>query len=232
MRSLDELSEAWLELRNQFEKKDFKPAGYFQAFASQGWEHKANRVLYVGKATEGSFGADQLDFSQANVERTREVARSVFEQQIGRSGPTFWGFANAAARSANAAVPPLSNLIWSNIAKIGALSGPPTGRLLDDQLTLAEETLRAEIHRYQPSLVIFVTKQFGETVLRTVASGVLDAAWGKFRESKEDAEALDIWWRESRSGAPAYIWMQHPQGKPLSYREPTLQLVSKLVSHD
>lgn len=210
---LEALQDKWLNLYSRLRKnKDLdhhrfafpffsvKPVGYNP--------ENFHSVLYVGRATAG--GWEQRWATKAGRRRETEdfMANTVVP---GRGGSAFWRFAKTlteiAASTGGVQPLPYQNFIWSNLAKIGTLSGNPDGKYFEVQRDLALRTLQAEISVYRAALIVFVTGGYQRNlVYETTLS---ETEWRK------DDEESGYWWHPATQRLPALLWTDHPQGKPL-----------------
>ena len=220
-RSLDELWEAW---REKFSKMngDSKFAGKLTephiTFKPDGYDSQPNTVLYVGKALRTQ---DTCDGDPPSAEELRKESRRFLEDVFsGKYGSAFWNFALDLAKKTAGRdydeTRPLQNLVWSNICKIGAWNGKdmnPKGDAFVEQRDLAVETLRAEIECYKPSLVVWVTHDYGVKSEHDV--GVIGEITGEADPIswKRELEDTWLWWRDRTNSSPPMVWTGHPQFK-------------------
>jgi hypothetical protein len=185
-------------------------------------------VLYVGKATAGKWCLSRYMRLRTLKDR-RQCTADFLENYVktGRYSSAFWRFAQrlsegvAAATKSN--IEPLQNLVWTNICKIGVKQGNPSGYVFRAQRELAVESLRFEIKRYRPRLVVFVTGDYGAEIVDAVVCDVGRSTWHKER-------GRDLfWWHEPIGKMPAILWAYHPARKPVSVLEVWLEQVSRLV---
>ena len=217
---LDRIQQKWLNLYwtavTDPILNGHKLAAPFLSVADKDYNPGSNRtILYVGKATAGEwyrsdFGNDTTLRSWQDVTR-RFLSEQIFEK---RYTSAFWKFGWALHEIAPADRP-FQNIVWSNIAKIGVTTGNPTGSYLLFQQKLATETLVEEIRYYRPFLVVFVSSDYADEVVRealnTIGASQEDLSWNKLRN--------DLWWREPTDHLPGLICANHPGYK----RAETLQ---------
>jgi len=130
-------------------------------FFSCGPPDKAT-VLYVGKATGGSWHRDK--FQRTVKERLECTSKWIEAVRNGEYRSAYWHLfleleARAALNDRDSAA------VWTNICKIGVLQGNPRAHYLAFQRKLAIETLRLEIETYRPRLVFFVTGDYADDVV-------------------------------------------------------------------
>lgn len=178
-------------------------------------------VLLVGKATAGEWYSDKyrLDPSpEARRSCTVDFLRWVVS---GGYSSAFWSFAKGiSAKTATDDVSPLSNLVWSNVAKLGVTIGNPEGRVLAAQTELCAELLRAEIAYYKPKVVVFVTGSYG-TVIVEKAIGMPATAWARSASSSA--------WLRAEGDLPPMILLPHPQGKSRENIEAWTAAIARLA---
>jgi hypothetical protein len=212
---LKTLQERWIELFwTMTRDRTLNQALLAAPFLSVALEdYKRNRdltILYVGKATGRSWYRAEFEADPCVAERqtrTREFIWDVADRQY-RSA--FWHFARRLSDITNTQKEPFSNLIWSNLAKIGVTNGNPTGRYLQMQTDLAIETLIAEIECYRPALIVFASSDYAKEailkpVLRNFGADQNDRLW--------IIEPQDTRWRPSNNQLPAVMCIRHPQGQ-------------------
>jgi hypothetical protein len=189
----------WIDLHSVLDKgiPGSIAAPFFSAACSQDCP---NRILVVGKATDKDWWLGEykkLCKSPDQAVRSRLGHNREFVRRGGNRS-AFWRLFDRLAELSPE--PDSCSLIWSNIAKIGALKGNPKGVLLSAQKYLAERTLRAEIEEYRPALVVFATGSYAGDVIERVCGG------SDWKQSSTDNE---LWWRQ---GVPAMLGTRHPQG--------------------
>jgi hypothetical protein len=106
----------------------------------------------VGKATAGDYWPNSykqfLRKSSDDAIDNRLVCNREFVRKRD-NGKAFWNYFGQLAD-----LDPgfgLDSVTWSNVAKIGSMTGNPSGLLLLVRADLAERTLRAEIDQYNPA---------------------------------------------------------------------------------
>jgi hypothetical protein len=213
-RPLKELWEAWIE---KFRRMDCDPRfagnlnGPHITFKPDGYDLERKTVLYVGKALGKRTRNGDLPSAEACQNEFRRILRAVVS---GEYGSAFWNFAlELSQRLAGQEGPRLENLVWSNICKIGVRKGNPGKEIFEEQKCLAIETLRAEIKYYKPSLVMWVTGNYGGEVVRQVvedANVVEDPNKEHWEKSPEDK---GVYFRRRMHSLPAMLWTYHPQGQ-------------------
>jgi len=196
------------------------PAGYDPA--------RVPSILYSGKATAGNWWLSTYLGSRTVKER-RQCTADFLEKYVktGEYSSAFWRFARGlsecVAATTKSNVEPFQNLVWTNICKIGVKQGNPNGYVFRAQRELAIESLRLEIERYRPRLVVFVTGDYGAEIVDAVVRDVGRRTWHEER-------GRDLfWWREPIGKMPAILWAYHPARKPVSVLEVWLEQVSRLI---
>jgi hypothetical protein len=216
MRSLRALQEEWLDF--SLENGD---AGPFLAYAPPGYAKRKKRILYVGKATNRDYERRRFDESRdaSKDERIKErldLAESIFRSRLGKRGPSFWGLANELSTAVDPVCHDLANVAWSNVCKIGGISGVPDSSAIARQSPLALETLQSEIKHFQPSVMVIVSGGFAE---KEVTLKALDAEnlkiWRKSEEEK-NKKVDNVWWL---TDPLPVIWMRHPRSSTASLRD-------------
>ena len=196
--ALADLQQEWLDLfwkmREMPSLDRDKIAAPFVSYAPPKYVRGAhNSILYVGKATDGCWERESFLEHKSILER-----RSVTTGELADHKPSaFWLFAESLGLSSD-------NVIWTNLFKIGVLSGNPNGPYADIQSDLAKQTLWAEISEFQPALVMFVT---GNKYLDFVTQ--FPDNWSLWMKDP----VIDMWWQERTDAQPAFLWTGHPQGK-------------------
>ena len=180
------------------------------------------RVLYVGRATR-DFGASHLDgFSGAAAGASRVV-----DEWFMRGGSGFWQFIRAILKriaedcgQPGEALP--ARLAWSNLAKIGNLTGNPGGRSLREQQELCIEALTMEIEAFKPTAILIATTNYAEKEVVFPLFG--DEGWS-FDTPEEDRIAYK---QHPTFGLIAYT--NHPQGmRPAGTRSAVQEFVADLI---
>jgi hypothetical protein len=216
MRSLIALQEEWLDF--SLEDDD---AGPFLAYAPPQYAKQKKRILYVGKATNldyerRSFEESRGALTDERIKERLDLAKSIFLSRVGRQGPSFWGLANELSAAVDPGCHDLANVAWSNVCKIGAISGIPNSESIARQSSLALETLRSEIKHFQPSVVVIVSGGFAQ---KEVTLKALDAEnikiWRK-SEEEENKKVDNVWWLIDPLPV---IWMRHPRSSAVSLRD-------------
>jgi hypothetical protein len=214
--SLAFFQEEWLKLFARMIKEPILEPGSlaapFLTVAPDGYtETSAKRILYVGKATAGDWYLDKF-LEKPTIEERRERTKLFLDAIRKREYKSpFWRFAEGLCRAGSVSQlpnsPELSNLVWSNICKIGVLNGNPEGPYQAIQVDLATETLLAEIKTYRPSLIVFVTWNYAEEVVHRIVDDSNDLFWEK------EGDHNGFWYRRPRNSLPAILWTKHPERK-------------------
>ena len=213
--TLDKLQHLWIErfqIMQENPKLDAeKLAAPFLSVMPDGYDPAKHRgILLVGKATGGEWYRSSFEEHRSVAERQKTTQYFIKDAANGGSDHrAFWRFARALDEmNSGSSTERFKNLIWSNVAKVGVLSGNPSGQYLNLQADLAVETLKAEIDTYKPTLVVFTVENYAydllEQVLENYGAGDQDERWVK---------QSDISWRPRDKNAPAFMCTNHPQGK-------------------
>ena len=237
MVKLELLEANWIglfdELRHTAEIKDQIAAPFLSIPPTE-----ARSVLYVGKATAQDWYRDDTAFGcpcngdsnalRARLQERHEVTREFIANVAPTYNSGFWQF----ARELNAVAArrwkvPLSNCLqhitWTNICKVGALTGNPSGSLFNKQRDLAIETLRQEIESYKPQLIYFATWNYAWVLVKEVFGDLSDERWDQSGNGER------IWLRQRTDGIPPVILTGHPERKTREIRVKWLNKVSELL---
>ncbi len=232
----EELWQRSLNVYSEMKKAGIQVAAPFVGFRPKGFPGLKKSVLYVGKATKSPCEVEKFDAAlevsaEDAFEQSASFARTIFvhRAQSQKSGPSFWGFANELGSALGGTE--LSNVSWSNLARIGIWSGNPgdAGPLaLELQTQFAIEILRREIEVLQPDLIVFVTNNYAKKTMLPAIGDPGDADWEKSELLGMGAD--DVWWRERTGSVPAILWMRHPQGCPVEKRDFAIQKARELTA--
>ena len=227
VRPLESLEAEWLVL---FETMQSSPETYgiragalaapFLSASSTNYRPESpGTVLLVGKATAGRNtlgGAAVRD--TYNVETVKLRTLAVIEEVLLKEyGSSWWRFARRlsenVARATAQECSPFSNLVWTNLIKIGVVSGNPSAAYIRPQAELAENTLLAEAAFYRPALMVLSTGfyRFG-LMCRILRRLVGDAP-------NTEAQKRGWWTHAGDEGRPAILWTGHPQAKRTAITE-------------
>jgi hypothetical protein len=185
-------------------------------------------ILYVGKATAGNWWLSTYLGSRTVKER-RQCTTDFLEKYVktGEYSSAFWRFAQVlserVAATTKSNIEPLQNFVWTNTSKIGVRRGNPTGYVFRAQSELAVESLRFEIKKYRPRLVVFVTGDYAAEVVDAVVRDGGHKTW------HEERGRDMFWWREPIGHMPAILWAYHPERKPLGVLDAWLEQAARLV---
>lgn len=170
-------------------------------------------IMLVGKATfnVNTVGMREIgnDYTVDDAkERTRSALDAVGEHGEHSAFTSFMlDLSKAAANAFGKQKPQFSNMIWSNLAKIGQIGRNPSGPLIDAQDHLAVATLVAEVETYRPRLVIFATGFYGYGRVNRVIEKLTGLPPGVKYSLTGD-------WRYCKPGyPPAILWTGHPERK-------------------
>jgi hypothetical protein len=222
--TLDPLWQEWLTLHERLSAvRSERLAGLFPGYKPDGYEAHKTRILYVGKATAGPFVADLSLLPGRDLEQQKAFAKVCFYRITGG----FWQFAERLSTALGG--DNRSNLVWSNLCKIGTHTGNPSDELVGLQQELAIKTLRAEIVEYNPTIVVFVSNQFAQKILLGGIDNPTDGSWNK-SEEEDPQQVKDVWWRKATATTPAVLWMRHPQFAPTSLTSYAQSKICELVT--
>lgn len=184
--------------RQKWEKRrvelslDGEVSGLFRGWKPAGFDSSDVRVLYIGKATSGSFHEEDVESTAFNGKGS------------------FWNFARQIAVALGSSEKDLSCIAWSNISKVSRPQTAADPSVIHRFEAEAAETLKAEIAITNPDIIVFVTNHFCDEVVEEIAASGDDAQWTKSEEESSNAAEADVWWRV-RSDGTAVLWMRHPQ---------------------
>ena len=196
----------------------------FVSVTPSGYDPSVNPcILYVGKA-EGGYGAEDRDkFLQCpTIDQLRKATIKFLEKvNAGKCNTQFSQFWHLAKLLSNNK---LQNLVWTNICKLSVIgkNGNPTGTLFEVQKDLAIRTLKAEIETYRPRLVIFVTSDYAESLIRKLVGDCKDISWTKENDK--------LWWRKRTKDFPGMLWTLHPERKPRVLRDRIVQIAQDILT--
>jgi hypothetical protein len=222
--TLDPLWQEWLTLHERLSAvRSERLAGLFPGYKPDGYEEHKTEILYVGKATAGPFVDESSSSPGRDLEQQRAFAKVCFYLTQGG----FWNFAERLCTALGC--DNRSNLVWSNLCKIGTDLGNPSDELVGLQQELGITTLRAEIDEYNPSIVVFVSGQFAQKILLGAIDDPTDGSWNKSEEEGPE-QVKDVWWRKATATTPAVLWMRHPQFAPKSLTSYAQSKICELVT--
>jgi hypothetical protein len=150
------------------------------------------RILYVGKATSGSFKGDQV------------------ESYFNGKG-AFWSFARQIAVAVGCADKNIPCIAWSNISKISCPQIKAERLMIAGFEKDAARTLKSEIAATKPHVIVFVSGHFSDEVVLRVSDGYKDSEWNKSENESNQPKESDVWWKR-RPDDRAVLWMRHPMG--------------------
>ncbi|RYC30305.1 hypothetical protein D3273_19245 [Lichenibacterium minor] len=178
-------------------------------------------ILLVGKATAGEWYSHNYSFDPSPEARRSCTVDFLRWVASGGYKSAFWSFAKGiSAKTARDGASPLSNLVWSNVAKLGVTVGNPEGRVLAAQTGRCAELLAAEIAYYKPKIVVFVTGSYGGAIIEK-ATGTQPTAW--------EHSATGSAWLRAQDGYPPMLLLPHPQGKSREKTETWIATVARLA---
>ncbi len=187
-------------------------AGRFRCYALPNFREHQRRILYIGKATSGSF--DKPD----------DVERSFNGQGA------FWDFARKLSELANPDCNDLSNVAWSNIFKQGVVIGNPLGEVAEDQIEEATRMLRKEVNDLAPTIIVLVTIGYYEKIVKN-AYNIAEGEIGEqaLRQTKVEGEVCELWSRPRLDEIPPVVWLSHPMLKRREYLQAALSLTAEIA---
>ena len=239
-RALPELETEWLQL---FASMRLNPGAYkieaknlaapFLSTANDGYRPGTpGSIMVVGKATSGknTLGrAEVADEYDADTVK-RRISEVIQESHEGKEHSVFMRFTRELSVAVAEGVgqiqqQPYENLIWTNLAKIGVISGNPTGPYLQAQMELAVETLASEIAHYKPSIVVTTVHSFGYGPLRRAISELWESG------PHDSVGSWPSYWRHpAQGGRPAILWTMHPERKKHAVLEAWKEVAIELAS--
>jgi hypothetical protein len=228
MRTIEEVEIEWLALFEQlivnpkFDSDDL--AAPFLSVFPPSRDPLLPLVLYVGQATYGPWYLEKF-LDARTVEERRECTATFLQTEACTYPSAFWRFGVELSRRLapkGAEIHSLQNIVWTNISKIGQPRANPDPKLRKMQRDLAIETLRLELDRYEPKLVVFATGDYEDVVIDAVMDDPQRTSW------HQERNADSIWWREARDGMPTILWVYHPERKSVPLRELWLQQACEL----
>jgi hypothetical protein len=224
MKELEILRKTQVEIVALYFQLKNDPAGRFNNLAgpqlSAEPEHyftqPGKRVLLIGKATRGEFYrtefelADEVNspnrFEKLVSERLSRTKAFLQEVTSGNYSSAFWKLASKLNEQATNGKENknggLSNLVWSNLIKIGVENGNPSPKYIRPQVDASIEMLRAELNYYKPDLIFASTGTF--------ATEISDGFLGNHGWEKPSD---DLWYRNANKGFPAIVVTDHPERK-------------------
>ncbi len=164
------------------------------------------RFMLVGRATSGPYDTDeflsQLKKSPVDALSERKNLNCQLVKTIKKRSP-FWRAFVAGSKSCGE-TKQFENAVWTNLAKIGFVDKDVDNDLFHSQEELAENTLRAELEEYNPTVVHFAVNTLGgQCILRATATKEKD--WTPLAK---EGPLNNIWFLNS--GKLKAIWTRHP----------------------
>lgn len=200
----------WEDLREELAATErWQLAGLFRGHEGPEFRDAPKKILYVGKATAGPFDTEDAS-----------------EKAFGCNRGPFWSFAKRLSRLAGGNPEELGGVAWSNLCKIGTVTGNPDDALVNKQAELAVQTLRQEWIELQPSLVVCVAVGYQEQLVYR-AFGVIQDHGDGFEEVP--CPGSNLWRRPALGGMPAFLWMKHPQGKVSEYLDAAESVAKQML---
>jgi hypothetical protein len=237
MTNLESLEREWIDLFDDLRLEPETSAKIAAPFLSiRATEERS--ILYVGKATAKDWYRDDYAFgpphpsdketTNARIKERHGCARKFVQKVAPTYNSGFWQFARElsaeAAKKWNVPLgSPLQHITWTNICKIGALKGNPSGVLFSRQRDLAIETLRQEVKVYEPQLICFVTWDYAWDLVKKVFGDHTDESWDQTRNEEW------MWFRAATDGIPTALLIGHPERKPEELRKRWLNKALELL---
>jgi hypothetical protein len=207
MTDLDSLERKWIDLFDDLRLAPDTSTQIAAPFLSIRTTEERS-ILYVGKATAKDWYRDDCAFGpphpsnqeamNARIKERHECAKEFVQNEAPAYNSGFWQFARelnveAAKKWKLPLGNPLQHITWTNICKIGALKGNPSGLLFRRQQDLAIETLRQEIKSYRPQLICFVTWNFAWDLVKKVFGDPTDGSWDQTRNEEWIVSCAHRW---------------------------------------
>jgi hypothetical protein len=185
-------------------------AAPFWSAADESYRSFKSRFMLVGRATSGCYDAAESDSQlmvsprDALTERKALNRHIVKNKTIGRKSSFWHAFVTGSRYCGETET--FENAVWSNLTKIGFTNRDVDNDLFHSQEELAENTLRAELEEYKPTIVHFAVNTLGgQCILRATATKKED--WTPLSVSITDP-LNSIWFLNS--GKLKAIWTRHP----------------------
>jgi hypothetical protein len=181
-------------------------AAPFWSAADESYRSFKLRFMLVGRATRGPYDAEeflsQLEESQAEALMGRKELNRRLVETIRKTSPFWRAFVTGSKYCGETEA--FENAVWTNLTKIGFANMDVVDDLFHRQEELAENTLRAELDAYRPTVVHFAVGNLGgECIYR--ATGTTRRDW---KTLAKDGLLNDIWFLNT--GRLKAIWTRHP----------------------
>ena len=234
-------SDATIELINSFSpseraalvKDKFYSIGPFVAQVGKNYENSKYRMMFIGKATNGSWllKIPNGEFPQSIVNFYRDVAFNLngedrllhrddemqwVENQAGsRIGynpnrSQFWNVIKRTTKSLEEPQNWSSRIVWSNLYKFAPKKGNPSGKLKVKQEEYCWKILDEEIDILKPKCVIFLTSGWENKYLLHRYGTLPQKSHTSFGRGKK----YGISYFTDKN--ILFVLSQHPMGKPVA----------------
>ena len=205
--SLSALQEQWIQLYDELGgsfDSQVLAAPFVSVLEDPSEAASARKILLVGKATAGGWDNVHFDSTKNQPLTARLQERRCFTlkqlKEIGngdQNPSAFWRFRERLEQIS-------SQVVWTNLVKIGFENDNPSLPFIQRQKELAQRTLRAEMEEYKPALVALVTNKFAANEIAHPVFGHRDS-WEQPTDS--------MWFKRATQTEPAMLWVDHPQMK-------------------
>jgi hypothetical protein len=204
---LDLLWPASLSIRQSLQQTFEEPlAAPFWSAAAESYGSFKSRFMLVGRATSGLYEEDeylcQLKKSPTDALMGRKELNRRLVETIQKKSPFWRAFVTGSVCCEETEA--FENAVWTNLTKIGFANRDVDDDLFHRQEELAENTLRAELGEYNPTIVHFAVGTLGGQCIYR-ATGTKEADWTPL---PGDGPLKDIWSLNSRHLRA--IWTRHP----------------------
>lgn len=220
---LSELQEKWIQLYDELGgafDSHVLAAPFVSVPEDSGVAASARQILLLGKATDSGWDNEHFNsmkdpsLTERLEERRRFTLKHLKDIRDGNlNSSSFWRFRNSLESIC-------SQVIWTNLAKIGFEKGNPNLSFIKIQEELARQTLQAEMEEYKPVLVVLVTNKFAAEEIAHPVFGHRDS-W----EQPDDS----MWFKEATQTEPPMLWVDHPGFKLKKKLDRWLEKARKLV---
>lgn len=217
-------SETWAALVYAGNLAHWARPGVFATAVGDDYEPGSrDSILYVGKSM-GALGEKlALGLDQAvNAQITRAWMQN---WRINNPRSAFWQVADELG--------PTTTLAWTNILKIdvptieGVGRGrPPTLQQTKSLSDLSERALSEELQLLRPKVALFVTSAYQTSIVQNALRSNSYAEASEYQRWTNDLSA-HLW---KDLGATWAVLVDHPQGKPRTWRDKIVRLIRQLRS--
>ena len=205
-------------------------AGPFLAMKGKFYEHARTKVMLVGKATN----AEMRD--TRNARRVQEFRQRMGTLTTNLPDSPYWRFLALVLHELKVIASDdtdsaQEHAVWSNVLKVGAKRGNPTGDLLRQQSAHAREALEAEIAEANPDVIILTTANLYFDVWSSVLMKKVEVderEWTPIAAAARYGVAPSAAWYR-RVGSRHLFWCMHPERKPKGWRESVAKFIASKV---